>query len=179
MSDESRLTGRAEALRRAFDRSFAEAPPVAGEPAEDFLAIRLGSEPYAVRLPEVVGLYADRQVVALPSPLPELLGIVGIRGSTRPVYDLAALLGHSAGAAGRWLLLTGTTEVIALAFTAFDGYVRSRRRDVARPDGIPPGQQPLRDVVRVGDGIRPIIHLASLVEALTQRVRAAAPLKEH
>jgi hypothetical protein len=36
----------------------------------------------------------------------------------------------------------------------------------------------LREVVRVGDGVRPIINLASLVEALTQRVRGIAPLKE-
>jgi hypothetical protein len=169
MNDDHRPTGTAERLRRSFDHSFSEAPPAAGEPAEDLLAIRAGAEVYAVRLSEIVGLHVDRPIVALPSLLPELLGIVGIRGSIRPVYDLAALLGHAPGDAGRWLLLTGRSEVIALAFSAFDGHIRSPRRQGGRGEN---------EVVRVGDGVRPIINLASLVEAITQRVRDTAPRKE-
>jgi chemotaxis signal transduction protein len=178
MSEGPRLTVTAESLRRSFDRSFAEAPPAAAEPAEDFLAIHAGAEAYAVRLGEIAGLYVDRPIVALPGPLPELLGLVGIRGSVRPVYDLAALLGHAPGGAGRWLLLTGRNEVIALACSAFDGHVRLPRREVVRQEGGHPLRPHLREVVRVGDGVRPIINLASLVEALTQRVRGIAPLKE-
>lgn len=178
MSDEPRLSERAERLRRSFDHSFSEAPRPAGAPGEDFLAIHAGAEAYAVRLTEVLGLQADRRIMALPSPLPDLLGIVGIRGSIRPVYDLAALLGHPPGAVGRWLLLTGRPEVIALAFAALDGHFRAPRREVAQPDGSRPVRAHLREVVRVGAGLRPIINLASLVEAVTQRVRGIAPLKE-
>jgi purine-binding chemotaxis protein CheW len=178
VSEEPRLAGQAESLRRSFDRSFSEARSAAGEPTEDFLAIHAGTEAYVVRLGEIAGLYVDRQVVALPGPLPELLGLVGIRGSVRPVYDLAALLGHAPGAAGRWLLLTGTSEVIALACSAFDGHVRLPRRAVARQEDAHPARPHLREIVRVGDGVRPVINLASLVEVLTQRVRGIAPLKE-
>jgi purine-binding chemotaxis protein CheW len=178
MNEEPRLTGTAESLRRSFDRSFSEASSAAGEPSEDFLGIHIGTEAYAVRLAEVVGLHVDRQVVALPSPLPELLGVVGIRGSVRPVYDLPALLGHPPGGAGRWLLLTGRPEVIALACSTFDGHFRLPRREVAHREEADRLHPHLGEVVRAGDGVRPIIDLASLVTTLTQRVRSIAPLKE-
>jgi chemotaxis signal transduction protein len=178
VSDSPEISETAATLRRSFDRSFAEAPPAPIEPPEDFLSIKVAGEVYAVRLAEIAGLYTDRRTVPLPSPLPELLGIVSLRGTITPVYDLAALLGHAAGDAGRWLLLTGGSDMIALAFPEFDGHFRSARGDVARPEGAQSPDAPAREVVCVGDGRRPIINLASLVETLTQRVRPAAPPKE-
>lgn len=170
--------GAADVLRREFDRSFSEAPRPAGEPAEDFLSLHAGAEAYAVRLVEVTGLYADRQIMALPSPLPELQGIVGIRGSISPVYDLASLLGHPSGDAGRWLLLTGGNATIALAFSKFHGYFRATARDVARQDAGHASGRHVHEAVRVGGGVRSIINLVSLVETLTRRVRPVAPPKE-
>jgi purine-binding chemotaxis protein CheW len=175
MNESPRPSGAADALRREFDRSFSEAPRPAGEPAEDFLSIHAGAEAYAVRLVEVVGLYVDRQIVALPSPLPELQGVVGIRGSISPVYDLASLLGHPSGDAGRWLLLTGRNTTIALAFSEFDGHFRSTARDVARQDVGQASGRHVHGAVRVGGGVRSIINLVSLVETLARRVHPAAP----
>jgi chemotaxis signal transduction protein len=178
VSESPRSGAAADALRREFDRSFSEAPRPAGEPAEGFLSIDAGGEAYAVRLAEVAGLYVDRQIVALPSPLPELQGIVGIRGSISPVYDLASLLGHPSGDAGRWLLLTGRNATIALAFSKFDGHFRSTARDLARRDAGHASGRHVHEAVRVGGGVRSIINLVSLVETLTRRVRPAAPPKE-
>ena len=55
------LPGGADELRRAFDRSFAEAPGGAPEAdaLESLLAIRVGGDPYALRLSEIAGLFAD------------------------------------------------------------------------------------------------------------------------
>jgi chemotaxis signal transduction protein len=182
MTDGAGLTGRAEHLRRAFDRAFSEAPSTAAVLTEDFLAVQAGATAYAVRLAEIAGLSADRPIQPLPGPVPEFLGLVGIRGSLLAVYDLAGLLGHpAAGAAGRWLLLTGTTPVIAVAVTAFEGHLRVSRRDVSRAEGFAAtaGRGPhLAGVVRVDDAVRPIINLASVVDALARRVRDAAALKE-
>jgi chemotaxis signal transduction protein len=176
MNESPRPTGTADAFRGAFDRSFSEAPRQAGEPGEDFLCIHAGAEAYAVRLVDVSGLYKDRRIVALPSPLPELLGIVGIRGNITPVYDLASLLGHPSSDAGRWLLLTGRNAVIALAFSEFDGHFRSTARDVARQNSGHASGRHVRETVRAGDGMRSIINLASLVETLARS--GFAPLKE-
>src|SRR4051812_7736160 len=84
----------AQGLKRAFDGSFAAAPQRRDADTEDFLAIRLGCDPYALRLREIGGLFADRRISALPSGIVELLGIAGFRGTILPVYDLRMLLGY-------------------------------------------------------------------------------------
>jgi purine-binding chemotaxis protein CheW len=177
MSESARLFERTETLRREFDRGFAHPPHTASEAGEHLLAIRVGGETYAVRLAEVAGLYVDRKVVALPSPVPELLGIVGIRGSISPVYDLGALLGYPLDGVGRWLMSVGKTKLIGVAFPTFDGYVRAARQDFAREEGAESARRHVREVVRMGNAVRPVINLASVIEAITRRVRVVGPSK--
>ncbi|HEX7624352.1 MAG TPA: hypothetical protein VF400_12325, partial [Anaeromyxobacteraceae bacterium] len=54
-------------LRRAFDDSFAVAPPDARRPEVSLLALRAGAEPIAVRALETAGLLRLPRVMALPS----------------------------------------------------------------------------------------------------------------
>ena len=108
------------ALRRNFDDGFAQAPAPAGAAPEAMLAIRVGADPYALRLAQIAGLHLDRRVTALPSALPALLGVSGFRGQIAPVYDLAALLGYAAAAAPRWLVLVRGAQPLALAFDCFE-----------------------------------------------------------
>jgi hypothetical protein len=86
----------AAALRREFDQSFAQPPATELARVENFLAVRIGGDAYAMRVAEIAGLYADKRIVPLPSPLPSLLGTVGFRGQIAPVYDLAMLFGYPA-----------------------------------------------------------------------------------
>ena len=88
-----READRVTELRDAFDRSFAQAPSTEAAAVENLLAIRVGAHPYALRMAEVSGLFADKKVTRLPSPVSELSGIAGLRGAVLPVYDLAMLLG--------------------------------------------------------------------------------------
>ncbi len=167
-ADLGALAGRAAALRRAFDRSFAEAPSAGPTLMEDLLAIRVAGDPYAVRLAEISGLFADKRVTQLPGPLPELLGIAGFRGMIAPVYDLRALLGHPGGGAPRWLVLAAAMPV-ALAFDALDGHLRvPREAIVANAD---PG---VRSEVVSCEVVRPIVDIPSLLETLARRAREAA-----
>ena len=65
-----------------------------------------GGAPFAFRLAEIAGVAVDRKLTSLPSPVPELLGLAGLRGRLVPVYSLTALLGGTPeGTAGRWLVL--------------------------------------------------------------------------
>lgn len=176
-TDDDRLDGKAAELRRAFDRSFAELPGEQVVRFEDLLAIRVASQPFAIRLRDVGGLFADKKITSLPSPVTELVGVAGFRGGVVPVYDLRALLGYALGEPSRWLLLVATEEQshapsrpIALAFDGFDGHLR------VLPDAIaaePAGERPgyVREVVRVGDLTRPIVHVASMFEAITRRAQ--------
>jgi chemotaxis signal transduction protein len=118
-------SSRAAELRDAFDRSFTQAPSPEAGAVENLLAIRLGANPYALRLSDVSGLFADKNTTWLPSPVPELLGMAGIRGTVLPVYDLGMLLGCPRAAAPRWLVVAAGAPV-ALAFEAFDGYMSVR-----------------------------------------------------
>ena len=81
-------------MRAEFDRGFALSPPVAGDAQEGYLAIRVGGDPCALRLADLLGVYVDRKVVPLPSSVPTLLGIASFRGALIPVHDLRLLLGY-------------------------------------------------------------------------------------
>jgi chemotaxis signal transduction protein len=169
--------GRASELRTAFDQSFAELPNEATVHVENFLAIRIGSDPFAMRLRDVAGLYADRAITSLPSPVSELVGIAGFRGGLVPVYDLRALLGYPTSEPTRWLVLV-TTQLepsapptpVALAFDRFDGHLR------VSPDAITTGASDgriayVRELVSVEGGPRPIVDVGSLLDSITKRAQ--------
>jgi chemotaxis signal transduction protein len=162
--------GTAAALRCLFDASFAAAAASMTEPLEDLLAIRVGADPYALRLSEIVGLYVDVKIVPVPSRVAQLLGIVGLRGKMAPVYDLAALLHYPPAASPRWMILAGASQPVGLAFEAFDAHLQvskaSLANDEVRNEGRGAARQYLRGVVRAADALRPMIHVASVVELI-------------
>jgi len=163
-------------LRRAFDRTFAEAPRAEPIPFEDLIALRVGADGYAVREGEIAGLFKDRPVTPLPTPVPGLLGIAALRGGLFPVYDLASLLGHPRSEP-RWLVLAKARDPLALAFDAFEGHLRVPRERVtaAGPGGV---VRHAERAVRVGDAARPILDVVSIVREIENRARSDGPAKE-
>ena len=164
-------------LRRAFDQSFAEAPPLDVAALEDLLDVRFGPTAYALRVTEISGLFAGVKITPLPTAVPELLGIAGIRGSILPVYDLRVLLGYAVDARPRWLAVAAGAPV-GLAFDRFEGHVRVRR-DALMPQG--PGETAMRhvrEVVHREGLVRPVVSIPSVLEAVTSRVRRGAAEKE-
>lgn len=171
----SRLADRAGELRQAFDRAFTEAARPAAVQTDDLLALRVGPDPYALRLSEIAGLYADRAVTRVPGGAAALLGFAGFRGAIAPVYDLHLLLGQASAKAPRWLVMAQAVPV-ALAFEAFEGHLRVPREAILgqaiRAQG--PGQtsHPLIRGFASTDGLaRPIVHLPSVLDA----IRTAPP----
>jgi purine-binding chemotaxis protein CheW len=162
--------GTAAALRCLFDSSFAAAASSMTEPLEDLLAIRVGADPYALRLSEIAGLYVDVKIVPVPSPVAQLLGIVGLRGKMAPVYDLAALLHYPPAASPRWMILAGASQPVGLAFETFEAHLQVSRASLAdgevRREGGGAVRQHVRGVVRAADTLHPIIHVASVVELI-------------
>jgi purine-binding chemotaxis protein CheW len=164
--DVARVNVSADELRLAFDRSFATAPSAENDTAstENLLAVRVGSHPYALRLAEVSGLFADKKITWLPSPSAALRGIAGLRGTVIPVYDLGMLLGYPRAAAPRWLLVTATTPV-GLSFDGFDGYLSVRRGAIVPEARVEAVERHVREVLHA-EVARPIIHLPSVLEAI-------------
>jgi hypothetical protein len=141
-------------LRRAFDAAFAAAPAERAAEPEPFLLVKLAGNAHAIRIREIQGFAAARTVVPLSSPVPELLGLAGFRGSLLPVYDLASLLGYpERDAQPRWFILCGDVEPVAFAFSEFDGYHEQPRADrhVLRQDGT---TRAIVDVARLIASVR-------------------------
>lgn len=170
------MNQRAAELRRAFDRSFAHVPTVAAVTVENLLGIRIGPNPFALRLAEVGGLFADKRITGLPSSVPSLLGIAGFRGAILPVYDLRVLLGLARAAAPRWLIVTAGTP-IGLAFDQFDGHLRVLPEAIAQKARLEVSERHVREVVQA-DVVRSIVHVASVLESIRSQVRRDAPQKK-
>jgi purine-binding chemotaxis protein CheW len=177
MAAQSTIAHRAEELRTAFDRAFAEPPAAAtGSTEVDFLAFRAGPEPYAVRLAEVGGIYANRKIVKLPGGPAAQLGVAGFRSIVMPVLDLSLLLGHQAAGTPRWLMVAAGTP-LALAFEVFDGHLRLPPSAIVSRENADGGQshQHVREFVQMRDAIRPVVQLASVLEAVRRAMSRSDP----
>ncbi|HKE18019.1 MAG TPA: chemotaxis protein CheW [Kofleriaceae bacterium] len=177
--DESLLASRAEQLRRAFDDSFAHAEATAQSERVELLIIRVGPDPHAIRLSETGGVFADRRITRVPGPLPELAGLVSLRGALVPVYDLRLLLGYGSGPPLRWLVLDAG-GALGLGFDQVDGHlVASPAAIVAEPGGANGAGGRARHVVELpSGGCAPLLSVAALAEDIEARVRRTRPPKE-
>jgi len=176
-TSDAREIDRVTELREAFDRSFAQAPSTEAAAVENLLAIKVGADPYVLRMTEVSGLFADKKVTRLPSPVSELSGIAGFRGAVLPVYDLAMLLGYPRAASPRWLVVIAVTPV-ALAFDSFDGYLNVREASIAPEARTEERERHVREVVQTVDLVRPLISLASVLEWIRNRASRDGLTKE-
>lgn len=152
-------------LRDAFDSSFARMPEERAGASEKLLAIRIGGEPHALRLSEIAGVFVDRTITPVPSRSPALLGIAGVRGSVVPVFDLGALVGYAPAARARWIVIAAR-ERVGFAFDAFDGHLATAAGAIMRARE---GTAHVREVVRTGDQLRPIVLLESVIAALGRK----------
>ena len=161
--------GAAGALRRLFDESFAAAATAKSTRLEGLLAIRLGSDPYALRLSEIAGLHAGVKIVAVPSAHAQLLGIVGLRGIMAPIYDLGALLGYPSAANPRWMVLARMSQPVGFAFETFESHLQVPETSLANDEGSAnagAARQHAGGTVRAAGALRPIIRMASVVELI-------------
>lgn len=168
-------------LRSAFDRAYALPPESVGSnPTENLLAIRLTGQPYAIRIGEIVGIASDRKVIPLPSAVPELIGLAGIRGAPVSVYSLAAMLNHNQDMhPGRWLVLCGNDESIGLAVSNFEGYLKVPVDQIYAADKSLTICEHIRDAVRMAEEVRMIVNISSVLEAIQKRCGSGRISKEH
>jgi chemotaxis signal transduction protein len=130
----------------------------------------VGADPYALRLSEIAGLYVDVKIVPVPSSTTQLLGIVSLRGKMASVYDLAALLHYPPAASPRWMILAGASQPVGFAFETFEAHLQVPKASLAesedRGEASGATRQHVRGAVRAGDVLRPMIHVASVVELI-------------
>jgi purine-binding chemotaxis protein CheW len=173
----SRVSERAGELRRQFDRAFAEPVRLDTAAKEILLGIRVAGQPYAVRLAEAAGVYADKKITRVPGSGAALRGIAGFRGALLPVFDLHVLLGHPSSEAPRWLVIASAAPV-ALTFTGFEGQLRASREEILPQTARSGTASYARDLVRTQTFIGPILHLPTIVEAIETSGAGAPPREE-
>jgi chemotaxis signal transduction protein len=159
------------ALQTEFDRAFA-APPVIrqSEQEEHFLALRVATEPYVVRIREIAAIARQRKTITLPGTVPEFLGITGVRGASLPVYSLAALLGLGREPReSKWLLLCGHEDPVALTFAEIEGHYTIRSAEVFSADRAANARSVIGQFVAIGEAAWPIISLPALIAAVKKR----------
>jgi chemotaxis signal transduction protein len=160
----------AGALRRLFDEAFAAPAQSRPDRLQDLLAIRVGSDPYALRLSEIAGLHAGLKIVPVPSPAVQLLGIVGVRSMMAPIYDLARILGYPPTASTRWIIFARALQAVGFAFESFESHLQVSEASLAMGEAQDAASvntgQPVRGTVRVHGAQRPIIHMATVVAML-------------
>lgn len=168
----------AQALREAFDGAYAQVAEEAPVGVENLLAVRIAGEPYAIRVAEIAGLYADRRVVRLPVAEPALIGMASFRRRIAPVYDLARLLGCTAAAAPTWLVLARAGDVVALAFEAFEGHCSVTAEQLIGAGSAPATPSVLRGAVRAQGAIRPIVDLPLVLQGIQRLASGAQAVRE-
>ena len=164
-------SSRAAELRREFDQAFADPPPLAAAPGVNLLAVHIAAQPYALRLTQIDHLLADRRIVPVPSPMPELAGLLGFRGAIVPVYALGPLLGYGAAAASRWVVLVGGAEPLGLAFDGFEGHLQVAPADLAPVPAGSAARRHVPELCRTPQGIWPLLDLASVLEEIRERAQ--------
>jgi len=119
------------------------------------------------------------KIVPVPGAAPELLGLAGIRGGVVPVFSLASILGEpSSSDQDRWMLLCGTPEPIAIAFSQFDGHLRLPASSL-HPDASAESTRRFVSQVASGAGdVRSIISIPIVLAAIRSRAARNPPSRE-
>ena len=165
-------------LRRQFDSAFAAPPPAPMEGRESLITLQVAGEALAVRTPHITGVAKTRRIMPVPTRVPGLLGIMALRGTLLPVYDLATLLGLPAPAsAGSWLMLTNAEAPIGLVFDEFDGQVEIERACLYESENSRMSEH-LRLVARVGAAHRAVVDIPGIVEDIRKTSGIPEPVKE-
>ncbi len=174
--DEQHLIQRVLLLRESFDRGFALPLSTRDGTHSDFLTVRVGGDPYALRLSELLGLAADKKIVAMPSRAHAMLGLAGFRGAITPVFDLGRLLGYPAANAPRWIALAGERTQVGLAFELFEAHLRLS--DAALFRNSESDRAGVRGALSDGALTRPILHLPTLLSMIEERAPQAGAAEE-
>ena len=179
---ESTEGNKADQLRQAFDRSFAMPPSMSSPEDEDLLMIRVAGDPYAIHLLDIAEIVTDRRVVSIPAVTPHLLGLAGIHGSIVPVFGLASILGYGSDPVSpRWMILCGSEEPIALAFSDFEGHLRLPTSALHADDNVGATHEHvkyLNQVASTPDGIRAVVSIPLIMAAIRNRISQHRPTKE-
>ena len=167
------LREKLNSLKAAFDRTFACPPPETPARRVRFLAIRVGKDPFALRIDDLTSLVLNRKIVpVLGGPL-GFRGLAGERSQLVAVYSLASLLGQ-AGSPGpeRWLARCRSQPSVGQSFDLFEGHLEVESQALHPGPREKACQEHVREVLKEESRVRGVVSIASILEAIE---RSAGP----
>lgn len=172
------LTNKAMALAARFDQSFALPRNDAAPVRYDFIAIRVRDDPHALRLPQLAELRSGIAITRLPGSGAELVGMANLRGIAVPVYDLGLLLGYPPGNGNPGWCALAAMAPVALAFDAFDGYLRLAAEVSVASDENREARPHIDQILRTANRILPIVDLPSVVGVIARTTGVPNPAQK-
>ena len=174
-----RVVSTAAQLQQAFDNTFALPPSLTSPEVEDLLTIQVAGDPYAIRLFDIAEIVSGRRVVSVPAGTPHLLGLAGIHGGIVPVFGLSSLLGYGPDPGPpQWMILCGSEDPIALAFSDFEGYLQLPRSALYADENFRNTQENVKYVNQVAstpNGVRAVISISLIVATIRNRISQHRP----
>ena len=166
-------------LQQAFDNTFALPPSLTSPEVEDLLTIQVAGDPYAIRLFDIAEIVSGRRVVSVPAGTPHLLGLAGIHGGIVPVFGLSSLLGYGPDPGPpQWMILCGSEDPIALAFSDCEGYLQLPRSALYADENFRNTQENVKYVNQVAstpNGVRAVISISLIVATIRNRISQHRP----
>jgi chemotaxis signal transduction protein len=162
------------ALRQHFDHAFTLPFAEQGAPQVKVLGVGIRGRSFSIALLQLGGVHRRPKITAVPSLVPEMLGVAGIRGVLVPVYDLGALIGLPPRSDSSWIALAQDKSV-GLAFDEFLGHstMDSRIYEQATPDATGLTRIPELEV-----GSRPIVNVPALIDLIVRRAERSVATKD-
>lgn len=166
-------------LRQAFDSTFAVPPSLAPTDVQDLLTIRVAGDHFAIRLLDIVEIVTEHTIVSVPSVTPDLLGLAGIHGGIVPVFGLSSILGYGPDSGlPRWMIICGTEEPIALAFSDFEGHLQLPRSALHVDENFRSTHENVKYVNQIAStplGVRPVISIPLIMATIRNRISQYRP----
>lgn len=162
-----------EALRRAFDESYALPLKEEGLAQVKVLTVMVAGRPVVLRLDALRGVHHRRRIVPVRGGFPEVIGLSGLNGEIVPVYDTAQLLGIGTGSRHwQWWALAKHPEPVGFAFERLEGYAALPETAFTHATD---GAEPFVDAYVNGpQGLLRVIDLERLVRSILARPGATA-----
>lgn len=168
-----------EETRRRFDHSFSLPHPPLDNDVEDFLAIRVGGHPYALRATELVRVEPIGRTSVLPGSNSWLVGLAAVRGKLIPVYSLDLILSYQRPAADYKWIAIGREELLGFAFDSVDGYLRTQRVRIVNASTANQDRAHCRQAFDHDGKLRLIANLPSILTAIREKTSAPASVEAH
>jgi chemotaxis signal transduction protein len=154
----------ANELRRAFDEMFTRSAEARDERAVEVLSIRAGMTRMVLPVLSIRAVQLCPEIATVPSGVPSLLGVSGLRGSVVAMYSLAQLIGGAkAPVGGAWVALCGDGTV-GLVFDELFGHERLTQAELLPGEG-----EASRRFVEINGTPHVLVDVKALLKAITAK----------